>query len=126
MAIAETVGRLGATLLDMVHTRLELASVEMEEQSQRYLGYLLMSLLALFLFGIAIVLVAVFVIILFWDSHRLAAVLGMAALFALSALGIGMKVRAGFGAQPALLSATMGELQKDIDLLRTARHAHEE
>lgn len=126
MAIAETVGRLGATLLDMVHTRLELASVEMEEQWQRYLGYLLMSLLALFLFGIAIVLVAVFVIILFWDTHRLAAVLGMAALFALSALGIGMKVRAGFAAQPALLSATMGELQKDIDFLKTAGHAHEE
>jgi uncharacterized membrane protein YqjE len=126
MAIAETVGRLGATLLEMVHTRLELASLEMEELSQRYLGYLLMSLLALFLFGVAVVLVAVFVIILFWDTHRLAAVLGMAALFALSALGIGMKVRAGFAAQPALLPATMGELQKDIDLLKTAGHAHEE
>lgn len=126
MAIAETVGRLGATLLDMVHTRLELASVEMKEQSQRYLGYLLMSLLALFLFGIAIVLVAVFVIILFWDTHRLAAVLGMAALFALSALGIGMKVRASFGTQPSLLSATMGELRKDIVFLKTAGHAHEE
>ncbi len=125
MAIAETVGRLGATLLDMVHTRLELASVEMEEQSQRYLGYLLMSLLALFLFGVETVLVAVFVIILFWDTHRLAAVIGMAALFALSALGLGMKVRAGVKAQPALLSATMGELQKDIDFLKTARHAHE-
>lgn len=126
MAIAETVGRLGATLLDMVHTRLELASVEMEEQSQRYLGYLLMSLLALFLFGIAIVLVAVFVIILFWDTHRLAAVLGMAALFSLSALGIGIKARAGFAAQPALLAATMGELRKDIDFLKTAGHAHED
>jgi uncharacterized membrane protein YqjE len=126
VAIAETVGRLGATLLDMVHTRLELASVEMEEQSQRYLGYLLMSLLALFLFGIAIVLVAVFVIILFWDTHRLAAVLGMAALFSLSALGIGIKARAGFAAQPALLAATMGELRKDIDFLKTAGHAHED
>jgi uncharacterized membrane protein YqjE len=126
VAIAETVGRLGATLLDMAHTRLELASVEMEEQSQRYLGYLLMSLLALFLFGIAIVLVAVFVIILFWDTHRLAAVLGMAALFSLSALGIGIKARAGFAAQPALLAATMGELRKDIDFLKTAGHAHED
>jgi uncharacterized membrane protein YqjE len=126
MAIAETAGRLASTLLAMVHTRLELASVEMEGQSRRYLGYLLMSLLALFLFGIAIVLVAVFVIILFWDTNRIAAVLAMAALFALSALGIGMKARAGFAAQPALLSATMGELQKDIDLLKTAGHAHEQ
>jgi uncharacterized membrane protein YqjE len=126
MAIADTVRRLAATLLAMVQTRLELASVEMEEQSQRYLGYVLMSLLALFLFGIAIVLVAVLVIILFWDSHRIEAVLGMAALFALSALAVGMKVRAGFAARPALLSATMGELQKDIDFLKTAGQAHEQ
>lgn len=122
MAIVETVGRLAATLLAMVQTRLALASVEMEEQSQRYLGYLLMSLLALFLFGIAIVLLALFVIILFWDTHRIEAVLGMAALFALSALGVAIKVRAGFAAQAPLLSATMGELQKDIDFLKTAGH----
>jgi uncharacterized membrane protein YqjE len=126
MAFTETVGRLAATFLAMVQTRLELASVEMEEQSQRYLGYLLLSLVALFLFGIAIVLVALFVIILFWDTHRIEAVLGMAALFALAAVGVGMKVRAGFAAQPALLSATMAELQKDLDFLKTAGHANEQ
>ncbi len=58
MSIADTAGRLAATLLSMVQTRLALASLEMEEQSRRYLGFLLMSLLALFLFGIAIVLAA--------------------------------------------------------------------
>jgi uncharacterized membrane protein YqjE len=126
MAIGATVGRLAATLLDMVHTRLELASVEMEEQSQRYLGYLLMSLLALFLSGIAIVLVALFVIILFWDSYRIAAVLGMAAVFAGAAVVIGMKVKSGFASQPPLLSATLGELRKDIEFLKSERHAHEQ
>jgi uncharacterized membrane protein YqjE len=126
MAIGETLGRLAATLVAMVHTRLELASVEMEEQSQRYLGYLLMSLLAVFLFGIAIVLVALFVIILFWDTHRIAAVLAMAAVFGAAAAVIAMKVKSGFASQPALLSATLGELQKDIDFLKTARHRHDE
>jgi uncharacterized membrane protein YqjE len=126
MALGETLGRLAATLVAMVHTRLELASVEMEEQSQRYLGYLLMSLLALFLFGIAIVLVALFVIILFWDTHRIAAVLGMAAAFGAAAAVIAMKVKSGFASQPALLSATLGELQNDLDFLKTARHGHDE
>jgi uncharacterized membrane protein YqjE len=125
MAFAETVGRLAATLLAMVHTRLELASVEMEQQSQRYLGYLLMSLLALFLFAIAIVLAALFVIILFWDTHRIAAVLGMAAVFGLAAAAIGLNVRSGFASQRPLLSATLGELRKDIEFLKSERHAHE-
>ena len=70
MAIFESVGRLGSTLVDMVHTRLELAAVEMEEESQRMLGYLLLALLALFLFGIAFLLLALLVIVLFWDTHR--------------------------------------------------------
>jgi uncharacterized membrane protein YqjE len=125
MAIGATAGKLAATLLAMLQTRIELASLEMEEQSQRYLGYLLMALLALFLFGIAIVLVALLVIILFWDTHRIEAVLGMAAVFALAAVALGLKVRAGFVAQPALLSATMAELHKDIEFLKTAGHAHE-
>lgn len=126
MAIAEAVGRLAATLLAMVHTRLELASVELEEQSQRYLGYLLMSLLALFLFGIAIVMVALFVVILFWDTHRIAAVLGVAAVFAGAAAVIGLKVKSGFASEPALLSATLGELRKDAEFLQSERHAHEQ
>jgi uncharacterized membrane protein YqjE len=126
MAIAETVGRLAATVLAMVRTRIELAAVEVEEQSQRYLGYLLMSLLALFLSGIAIVLAALFVVMLFWDTYRIAAVLGMASLFALAALVIGMKVRTGLASQPALLSATLAELEKDIELLKTARHGHDQ
>jgi uncharacterized membrane protein YqjE len=126
VALAETVGRLAATLLAMIHTRLELASVEMEEQWQRYLGYLLMSLLALFLFGIAIVLAALFVVILFWDTYRIAAVLATAAAFALAAAVIGLKVRNGFASAPAPLSATLGELRKDIEFLRAERHAHEQ
>jgi uncharacterized membrane protein YqjE len=126
VALAETVGRLAATLLAMIQTRLELASVEMEAQSQRFLGYLLMSLLALFLFGIAIVLAALFVVILFWDTHRIAAVLGMAAVFAAAAGIIGMKVRSGFASEPPLLSATMGELRKDIEFLESERQAHEQ
>jgi uncharacterized membrane protein YqjE len=125
VAIAETLGRLAATLLAMVHTRLELASVEMEEQSQRYLGYLLLSLLALFLFGIAIVMAALFVVILFWDSHRIAAVLGVAAAFGLAAAAVGLKVRSGFASEAPLLSATLGELRKDIEFLQSERHAHE-
>jgi uncharacterized membrane protein YqjE len=126
VAIAETVARLAATLLAMVRTRLELASVEMEEQSQRYLGYLLMSLLALFLFGVAIVLAALFVIILFWDTYRIAAVLGMAAVFAGAAGVIGMKVKSGFASQPPPLAATIGELRKDIEFLQAERHAREQ
>lgn len=125
MAITETVGRLGATLVAMAQTRLALAAVEVEEESQRLLGYLLQALLALFLFGIAIVLVALFVIIVFWDSYRIQAVLGMAALFAVVGAVLAARVKAAIAAKPALLAHTLAELGKDIDFVKTVSHTHD-
>lgn len=125
MAIFESVGRLGSTLVDMVHTRLELAAVEVEEESQRMLGYLLYALLALILFGVAFLLLAFLVIVLFWDTHRIAAVGGMAALFGVSGAVVAMKVKAGFDNKPRLLQNTIEELRKDIAYARSARDMDE-
>lgn len=125
MPIAESVGRLGATLVAMVHTRLELAVVEVEEESQRLLGYLLFSLLALVLFGIAMLLVAFLVIVVFWDSYRIPAAAGMAALFAVVGALVAMKVKAGFAAKPRLLEHTFAEIRKDISYVQNARQADE-
>ena len=126
MAISDTVGRLGSTLLAMLQTRLELAAIELEEESQRLVAYLLLSLLALFLCGIAIVLFALLVVVLFWDSHRIQAVLGMALLFGGAGVLIGMRVRASFAAKPRLLGATLCELNKDVNYVRNAARSNEQ
>jgi uncharacterized membrane protein YqjE len=126
MAITESIGRLGATLVALVQTRLELAAIELEEESLRLLGYLLLSLLALFLFGIAIVLLAVFVIILFWESHRIEAVLVMVALFAMGGAAILRKVRLSMASKPRLLSFTIAELNKDIEFVKSVSQPHEQ
>ena len=106
MALGAAVGRIGATLVAMVQTRLELASVEMEEQSQRWLGHLLMSMLALFLGAIAIVM-AVIVMLLaaksigdFVDAHPTIKVLALSFLilvgFTLIAEGLDFHVPKGY------------------------------
>jgi len=125
MAIFESVGRLGSTLVDMVHTRLELAAIEVEEESQRMLGFLLFALLALVLFGVAFILLAFLVIVIFWDTHRVAAVAGMAALFGVAGAIIAMKVKSGFANKPRLLGNTIEELRKDIAYARMARDVDE-
>jgi uncharacterized membrane protein YqjE len=125
MAITATLARLGATVAAMLRTRLELASVEIEEQVQRWTRNLMLSLLLLFLGAMAIVFLALLVIIVFWDSHRIAAALGMTALFALAAGVVGIQLRARLRSSPRLLAATLAELHKDIDGMRQAEHAHE-
>lgn len=126
MAIAESIGRIGATLVALVQTRLELVAVEVEEESLRLMSYLMLSLLALFLFGVAIVMVAIFVVILFWDSYRLQAVLAMAVLFFGAGALIARKVRLAMASKPRLLAHTIAELNKDIEFIKTVSQPYEQ
>jgi uncharacterized membrane protein YqjE len=117
-------GRIAATLVAMASTRLELAAVEFQEDARRLLGHLAWTLLAVFLAAGALLLAALFVIAIFWDTYRLQAVGGMAVLFGLVAGIIVMKVRASMNAEAPLLSATLAELRNDIDYLRHATAHH--
>ncbi|MDQ1922910.1 phage holin family protein [Massilia pseudoviolaceinigra] len=125
MAIAESVGRIGATLVAMVQTRLELAAVEVQEELQRFLGYVVLALASLILFGIAALLVVLLVVVIFWDSYRLEAIGAMAALFGVAGGVIAMQVKRSFDARPRLLGATVAELNKDVNFIRNAGHADE-
>lgn len=120
MALFATVGRVAATLVAMVGTRLELAAVEFQEDARRLLGYLAWSLLAAFLAAGAVMLAALFVILLFWDTYRLQAVAAMAAVLAIGAGLIVMSVRSKLNAQTPLFAATLAELRNDIDYVRHA------
>jgi uncharacterized membrane protein YqjE len=126
MAIGAAVGRIAATLVAMVHTRLELAAVEVQEEARRLLGYLAWTLLAVLLVASACMLAALFVILLFWDSYRLHAVAAMAALFALAGAAILLKVRAGFASRPPLLASTLAELRNDVAFVTGAEPANEQ
>ncbi|QJD99283.1 hypothetical protein HH212_03910 [Massilia forsythiae] len=137
MAILAAARCAASTLLDMAHTRLALAAVEFREDAQRMLVYLAMGAVAVFLVCGAIMLAALFVIVLFWDTYPLQATAGMAILFALGALAILLKIKSALGAHPPMLQSTIAELKNDVAQLRghaaavtssnpAERHAHPE
>ena len=125
MAILETAGRIAATFADMAITRLSLAAVEIQEETQRLLGYVVLALLSLILSGIALLLTALLVVVVFWDTYRIHAAAGMALLFFVAAAVAALKLKAAFAARPAFLGATVGELNKDLNVIRHAGHDHE-
>lgn len=118
MSITAAVRRIGADVLDLVRTRLELAAIELQEGAQRLFGYLAWAVAAAVLGIFALWLVVVFVLVLFWDTHRLAAVGAMAVLFILGTLFAVAKLRAGLAARPPMLPATLAELRKDAEALK--------
>jgi uncharacterized membrane protein YqjE len=126
MAIIETVGRIAGTMLAMVETRMELAALEIEEESQRLLKFFMLALLSLILFGIAMVLVSLTIILVFWDSYRLQAALVLAALFGVAGTVAMMKLRKAFATRPRMLASTVAELNKDVNYFRNAGSGHEE
>ncbi|WP_027866978.1 phage holin family protein [Massilia alkalitolerans] len=118
MSITAAVRRIGADVLDLARTRLELAAIELQEGAQRLFGYLAWAVAAAVLGLFALGLVILFVLVLFWDTHRLAAVGGMAVLFILGTLFAVMRLRAGLAARPPMLPATLAELRKDAAALK--------
>lgn len=118
MSITAAAGRIVANVLDLARTRLELAAIELQEGAHRLLGYLAWALAAAVLALFALALVVLFVLVLFWDTHRLAAVGGMAVLFILGSLFAFMKAKAGLAARPPMLPATLAELRKDAAALK--------
>ena len=108
----------GANLVDLLRTRIELATIELQEGTHRLFGYLAWAAAAAVLALFTLALAVLFVLVLFWDTHRLAAVGGMTVLFAVGSLVAVSKLRAGLAARPPFLPATLGELRKDAAALK--------
>ena len=120
-SLMESIKRLLSTLASIVSTRLELLANELQEERLHLTQMLVFALLTLFCFGIGVLLLAAFIVVLFWDEHRLA-VLGMLSIifFALSML-TAMLLRSKMEAKSKLFSVSLAELAKDKEQLST-RH----
>ncbi len=118
MPFAESLTRLMTSLAAMLHGRMELATIEIEEESLRLYSTLMLSLLALFCGTFALALMVVLCIVLFWEQHRIAVLLGFTVLFALACLFLVRLIRQQYRNKPPLLSSTLGEIRKDIDALK--------
>lgn len=109
------------TTLGMAQLRLELFGTELEAEKLRVLDALWRVGLGLLLLGVALVLAAVFVLLLFWESYRLAALGAMVLVFVGSGVGMLLWARAGLRAGPGgPFALSVGELQRDVQGLQAA------
>jgi len=108
-----------ATLLELGHARLELVTVEIEEQIEHAAAVLLWSITAVFFASLAVLVLALTIVIAFWDTHRLLAAGAVTAALAGVAVIALLVVRAKLRNRPRLLSATVGELKRDAAALES-------
>lgn len=101
------------TVLGIVHTRLELLITEIEEERLRLGKMLLYGFLALFFFGLGILLLSVLVIAAFWDTYRLAAIAVVAAIHLGVAYLFVECLRQQAKSKSKLFAASLAEFGKD-------------
>lgn len=106
-----------AALIDVGHTRLQLASTELEEEGLRVAQLLLWAAIAVFLFGVGLVLAAMLAVLLVWDGPREWVLGGITAAFLVGAAGSLWVLRRKARAKPGFMSATIAELKRDQAVL---------
>ena len=105
--------RLAASLLGLARTHIELASVEFTEERDRIQRQLTLLLAAMGLLLFAVLFVAAWIVVYFWDTYRLTAIASIAFVFAATgAVLLLMRAQAARLA-PTPFSATMAELERD-------------
>lgn len=111
--ISSPVRGLARALISFVETRARLAAGEFEEQALRLSEVALWALAALFAAGVALVMLSLFAVLLFWDSHRVLAAGLVGALWLAGAAACALVARARMRERPRFLSATLAELARD-------------
>jgi uncharacterized membrane protein YqjE len=113
----------GATTLGMVHTRLSLAGVELEEELQRLVGVLLMALAGLLFVALALIVFTFLIVFSVREDERVIALAILGLVYALAAVLFGWRAKRVMDLRPALFAATLAELEKDRVALKPARPA---
>ena len=112
-APSSTVRSTVRTLISFAETRARLAANEFEEQLLRLLEVAAWAVAAVFFFAIAVLLVCLFIVLVFWDSNRILAAGLIAGLFVAGGGVSVLMVRSCLAARPKFLAATLAEFEKD-------------
>jgi uncharacterized membrane protein YqjE len=116
--LINSVRNAAATLVAIAQTRLEIVSIELQEEIGRAATLMLWAFVALLAAGIGLFLGALVLIFAFWDTHRLlVSLLVMGFFLLLSGIAV-LVLRAKLANRSPLFGATIAELARDHEHLR--------
>jgi len=100
-----------------IATRGELAAIELTEARERAARWLLLALVSGVLLLAALLVGSLWVVSIFWESHRSEAIAFVAVAYALAGGGMMWWLITRLRAAPPLLQATLEELKQDCNAL---------
>ncbi len=106
-------------LMSMLGTRLDLAVLDTGGHFKTTHVAMLATFVALVLALVAFTFVGIAVIVLFWDTHRIAASVSVLGAYVGLAVLVALRARADWKSRPAAFTATLHELELDRAALRS-------
>ena len=111
--LRHALARAGGSLLGLVRTRLELASVEYQEAREHAITRLVLVAVVVTAFAFALLMASLLVVVLFWDTHRIAALAAVTLGYVVIGVGAWWRLGVESRAAPAPFAATLAELERD-------------
>jgi uncharacterized membrane protein YqjE len=115
----KSLGNLLHTILTIAQTRLELITTELQEEVQRAAKLIVVGFVAVVCGFLSLLLAALTIVFAFWDTHRVLASVCVTIAFVVFTVIAVLVMRARLRAKPRLLDATLTELARDRDELRS-------
>jgi uncharacterized membrane protein YqjE len=106
-------------LMSMLSTRVELAALDAEAHLEATLRAMMLTFIAVVLSLITFAFIGVIVIVVCWDSHRIAAATGVLVAYASIAIICSIQARSAWRRRPAAFDATLHELDLDRAAFRS-------
>lgn len=100
-------------LVGTVQDRIELLSVELQEEKHRLIQISIWISAIVMLAMLAFIFASVAVLIVFWDNARVTVAITLASAYALGLIGVVLGFRAYLARQPKPFAATLGEIKED-------------
>lgn len=117
--LVESLSVFATTLVNIVHTRLELLSIDLEEDRAHLLSLIFLFLAAIFCLFVGLILAIILIVFVLWESHRLFALSFLAGFFLVVGLGIWFVAMHKTKTKPRLFSSSLSELFKDKEKLKS-------
>jgi uncharacterized membrane protein YqjE len=113
MSLRQTFTQLVSSLLLVARQRFELAALDFDEELLRLGNILAGTLVTALMLALALVGAAATVVVYYWDTSRLTALLCVTGLFAVAGSAMLWRLSNAWRNKPPFMASTLSQLEKD-------------
>ena len=106
-------------LIGSVRDRIELFAVELQEEKHRLVQTFIWAAAAVVLALLALIFVSIALLVIFWDTARVAVAVGLAVVYSAGFVAVVVGFKRFLARQPKPFDATLRELREDGACMRT-------